>query len=124
MTKKTAKPLLSCLLTAALMTGLCLNASAITYPNSYWPLQDQWISASEAKDPDQIISVTQRIYDLLIPYGLDQDVCYNLEPKCGMTSWAYEIKGDLDNAVLWLNRQVELERWLADNVGGDRKSVV
>lgn len=118
MTKKTAKPLLSCLLTAALMAGLCLNASAITYPNSYWPLQDQWISASEAKDPDQIISVTQRIYDLLIPYGLDQDVCYNLEPKCGMTSWAYEIKGDLDNAVLWLNRQVELERWLADNVGG------
>lgn len=122
--KKIAKRLLACGLTAALMAGLCISASAITYPSSYWPLHSEWETASQSQDPDQIISVTQRTYDLLIPYGLDQDVCYNLEPKCGMASWACEIKGDLDNAVLWLQRQLDMDRWLAANVGGYQDAIL
>ena len=60
---------------------------------------------------------------MLRPYGLNQDVCENLEPKCAMASWAYEIKGDLDNAILWLERQVELASWLNAN-GSDRRDTL
>lgn len=33
--------------------------------------------------PEQVISVAQQTYDLLMPLGLGEDVCYNLEPKAG-----------------------------------------
>lgn len=119
MQRKFARRLLTSVLAAALMAGMCLTASAFEYPNSYWPLQDEWIAASESQDPDRVIASAQKIYDMLRPYGLNQDVCENLEPKCAMASWAYEIKGDVDNAILWLERQVELASWLNAN-GSDR----
>ena len=86
--KKSARRLLSCAMATAMVAGLCITASAFTYPSSYWPLQDQWLEATQAQNADQIISVAQQTYDLLIPYGLNQDVCYNLEPKCAQASWA------------------------------------
>ena len=116
--KKTAKRLLSLVVTAALMAGLCISASAITYPSKYWPLHDKWLAITAETGPDEVISIAQQTYDLLYPYGLDQDVCYNLEPKCALASWASEIKGDVNGAILWLQRQQELATWLSQNVGG------
>ena len=122
--KKIARRLLTSALATALAAGLCITASAFTYPSNYWPLQDSWIAATEAQNADQVISVAQQTYDLLIPYGLNQDVCYNLEPKCGLASWACEIKGDLDGAILWLQRQLELDQWLDANVGNYHDSII
>ena len=72
--KKIARRLLTSALATALAAGLCITASAFTYPSNYWPLQDSWIAATEAQNADQVISVAQQTYDLLIPYGLNQDV--------------------------------------------------
>ena len=116
--------LTSLLLATALVAGLCITASAFTYPSSYWPLQDKWIAVSEGQDADQILSVAGQTYDLLRPYGLNESVCYNLEPKCGLASWACEVKGDLDGAIQWLERQLELDDWLDANVGGYHDSII
>ncbi len=122
--KKSARRLLSCAMATAMVAGLCITASAFTYPSSYWPLQDQWLEATQAQNADQIISVAQQTYDLLIPYGLNQDVCYNLEPKCAQASWACEIKGDIDGAIMWLQRQLELDRWLDANVSSYHDAII
>ena len=122
--KKSVRRLLSCAMATAMVAGLCMTASAFTYPSSYWPLQEQWTEATQAQNPDQIISVAQQTYDLLIPYGLSQDVCWNLEPKCAQASWACEIKGDIDGAILWLQRQLEMDYWLTENVSSYRDSIL
>ena len=57
--------LFSCALAAALMAGLCLPASAygsFKYPSAYWKLHSAWEAA--AGDPDQVISVAQKTYEL------------------------------------------------------------
>jgi len=115
--KKLAKRLLSCALAAALAAGMCLTASAFTYPGAYWALHSAWDEAVAAKDPDQVISVAQQVYDLLTPLGLGQDVCANLWPKSQTASWACEIKGDIDGAITWAERQYTFAKWLTDNVG-------
>ena len=53
--KKSARSLLSCAMETAMVAGLCITASAFTYPSSYWPLQDQWLEATQAQNADQII---------------------------------------------------------------------
>lgn len=113
--RKPLRKLLSAALAAALMAGMCISASAFTYPSSYWPLHNKWESISSGSDADAIISVAQQTYDLLIPYGLSEDVCWNLEPKAAKASWACEVKGDLSGAITWLERQLSLARWLHDN---------
>ena len=67
---KFIRRLLSGALAAALTAGMCLTASAygdFKYPNSYWPLQNEWVAAVEAKNSDQIIASAQKIYDALMP---------------------------------------------------------
>ena len=39
--KKHLRRLMSVALAAALSASLCISASALTYPSSYWPLHDQ-----------------------------------------------------------------------------------
>lgn len=102
--KKPLRKLLSAALAAALMVGMSVSAFAFTYPSSYWPLHSQWESVSGGSDANAIISVAQQTYDLLIPYGLSEDVCWNLEPKAAAASWACEVKGDLSGAITWLER--------------------
>ena len=55
-------------------------------------------------------------FRLLMPLGLGEDVCYNLEPKAGRASWACEMKGDIDGAILWLERQRTFASWLDQNI--------
>ena len=100
--KKNMRRLLSAALAAVMVTGMCFTASAFTYPSAYWKLHSAWDEAVAAKSPEQVISVAQQTYDLLMPLGLGEDVCYNLEPKAGRASWACEMKGDIDGAILWL----------------------
>ncbi len=113
--KKSLRRILSTALAAVLMSGMCLTASAFTYPSSYWPLHNQWEAISGGSDTDAILAVAQQTYDLLMPLGLSQDVCWNLEPKCAKASWICENKGDLDGAITWLERQLSFAQWLHDN---------
>lgn len=113
--KKQLRRLMSVALAAALSASLCISASAFTYPSSYWPLHDQWAAVSEGTDASAIVSVAQQTYDLLVPLGLSEDVCWNLEPKCARASWVCEVTGDLDGAILWQERQLEFAQWLHDN---------
>ena len=79
--KSIRRRILSLALSAALMCGMAVSASAFTSPSAYWKLHSAWDEAVSAQNLDQIISVAQQTYDLLMPYGLGTDVCYNLEPK-------------------------------------------
>ncbi len=115
MMSKLMRRLFSCALAAALTAGLCLPASAygnFKYPSAYWKLHSAWEAA--AGDPDQVISVAQKNYDLLTPLGLGQDVCENLEPKAMMASWACEVKGDIAGAITWAERERTYAKWLTE----------
>lgn len=114
--KRTLRRLAAAALTTALVLGLSLPASAFTYPNAYWPLHDGWAEAVSSQDINQTISIGAQTYDMLMQYGLCTDVCYNLEPKCDQVAWCYEMLGDVDNAILWRQRQLQLAQWLNDNV--------
>lgn len=122
--KKILRRAAAAALTAALVMGLSLPASAFTYPNSYWPLHDAWSSAVSSQNIDQTISIGTQTYDLLMQYGLSTDVCYNLEPKCDQVAWCYEMKGDLNNAILWRQRQLQLAQWLNDNVASYKDTII
>lgn len=113
--KKLLRRLLALSMAAALTVGMSAAVSAFTYPKSYWPLHDQWESISSGSDTAAILTNVQKTYDLLRPLGLSQDVCWNLEPKCAKASWICEVQGDLNGAVTWLQRQLELAQWLHDN---------
>ena len=113
--KKHLRRLMSAALAAALSASLCVSASAFTYPSSYWPLHNQWESVSGGSDAGAITSVAQQTYDLLVPLGMSEDVCWNLEPKCAAASWACEVSGDVDGAITWLERQLTFAQCLHDN---------
>ena len=115
--RKVFRRLASLALAAALTAGLCCApVSAFTYPSAYWALHSAWDEAVNAKSTSQVISVAQQTYDLLMQLGLSEDVCYNLEPKCARASWCAEIQGDLDGAIMWLERQRTFASWLDTNV--------
>ena len=99
--KKTMRRLLSAALVAVMVTGMCFTASAFTYPSAYWKLHSAWDEAVAAKSPEQVISVAQQTYDLLMPLGLGEDVCYNLEPKAGRASWACGWNGSAPLPAGW-----------------------
>lgn len=122
--KKILRRMAAAALTAALVMGLSLSASAFTYPNSYWPLHDAWSEAVNSQNIDQTISIGAQTYDLLMQYGLSTDVCYNLEPKCDQVAWCYELKGDINNAILWRQRQLQLAQWLNDNVASYQDTLI
>ena len=113
--KKHLRRLMSVALAAALSASLCISASAFTYPSSYWPLHNQWEAISGGSDAGAITSVAQQTYDLLVPMGMSEDVCWNLEPKCATAAWACEVSGDVDGAITWLERQLTFAQWLHDN---------
>lgn len=122
--KKILRRLAAGALTAALVMGLSLPASAFTYPNSYWPLHDAWSAAVSSQNIDETISIGTQTYNLLMQYGLNTDVCYNLEPKCDQVAWCYELKGDMSNAILWRQRQLQLAQWLNDNVASYQDTII
>ena len=103
-------------LTGALMSGMLLQASAFSYPQAYWPLQASWAQVQQNQDINGTISVAQQTYDLFKNYPLGTEVCQILEPICAKAAWCYEMRGDVDNAVLWLQRQLTYAQWLNDNV--------
>lgn len=110
------KRLLSLALTGTLASGLCMQSSAFSFPSAYWPLQAAWFEATEAQDMDATISTAQKTYELFKDDALCQEICEILEPYCNQAAWCYEIKGDLDNAILWRQRQLTHAQWLNDNV--------
>ncbi len=124
--KKTLRRLLASALCACLLAGACVTASAaeFKYPSAYWPLHSDWEAAAAAGDADKIISTAQKTYELLSQYDLCEDVCYNLEPKCGRASWCCEMKGDLDGAIKWLELQRRYAAWLDQNVKSYRDTLL
>ncbi len=113
--KKFGKRLIAVALTGALASGLCLQASAFTYPTEYWPLQASWNDVQINQDVAGTLSVAQQTYDLFQGYALGQEVCLILEPICGKAAWCCELQGDIDGAVVWLQRQQVYAQWLNDN---------
>lgn len=95
---------------------MCITASAYTYPSAYWKLHDAWSQAVAAKSADQVLTVAQQTYDLLMKDPLCADICNNLESKCARASWCAEMKGDLAGAVKWLERERTFAQWLDKNV--------
>ena len=115
--KKIGSRLAALALTGALMSGLCIQTSAaFSYPQAYWPLQASWAQVQQAQDVSGTISVAQQTYDLFKSYPLGTEVCQILEPICGKAAWCYEMQGDVDNTILWLQRQLTYAQWLNDNV--------
>ena len=113
--KNLFRRLVAMTLTLSLAASMCASVSAFTYPSSYWPLHDAWAAAVEAQDAAETIAVAQKTYDLLMPLGIGMDVCQNLEPKCARASWCCEMRGDLAGALMWLERQYPLTKWLDEN---------
>ena len=71
--KKALRRFLSAAMAAALVAGMCMTASAFTYPSSYWPLHNQWETVSAGSDTGAIITLAQQIYDELMPLGMSYD---------------------------------------------------
>lgn len=113
--RKTLRRTLAALLSAALLSGMCLTASAFTYPSAYWKLHSAWDEAVNSKNVEQTLSVAQQTYDLLTKEAICADICYNLEPKCSKASLCAEMKGDIDGAITWLKRQRTFAQWLHEN---------
>ena len=115
--KKQLRRLLSLVVAAALTAGMTLTASAaFTYPSAYWKLHDAWAAAVSAKNADQVLTLAKQTYDLLTPYGMNENVCGNLEVKCAQAAWCSEQKGDIAGAITWLQRQRSMAAWLDANV--------
>lgn len=110
-----SRRLLASMLTICLTSGMCVTASAFTFPQAYWPLNSAWETAVSTQDADSVISVAQQTYDLLTQYEICAEICYNLEPKSARAAWCAELKGDLDSAILWLQRQRVFADWLDKN---------
>ncbi len=122
--KKRVKRLMALALSAALALSMTLTAgAAYKFPNAYWKLQDAWVAAQKAQDPDKTIAAAQKTWDLLYKDGPNTEICGNLEFKCGIASWCCEMKGDINGAYLWMNRQEEMARWLTAH-GTDRRDVL
>lgn len=117
MKKKVVSLCLALLMAVSLITPSFAALPWTGWPGAYWPLQAEWIEASDrnVNDPDRIIDVTKKTYDLLKPYMPHSSPYGATEPLCELTSWAYETRGDLDNAILWLERQLEMDYWFIDN---------
>ena len=64
--KKLFRRLMAVAVAAALTAGMCITASAYTYPSAYWKLHDAWSQAVAAKSADQVLTVAQQTYDLLM----------------------------------------------------------
>ena len=122
--KRVLRRLLSSAMAAVLVAGMCINASAFTYPSSYWPLHDQWATVSAGTDAKAIVSLAQKIYDNLMPLGMSYDVCGNLEVKCAKASWACEVTGDIAGAITWLDRQLTMAKWLNANGHGYKDTLL
>lgn len=111
--------IVSFVLCLILMCGLGLTAHAATfkYPSAYWPLHSAWEKAANDKDNDKLLSVAEDTYNMLRPLGICEDVCLNLEPKCGQAAFICEMRGDLEKTILWLERWQEVALWLNENYG-------
>lgn len=103
------------ILAVAIVCGICGGAYEFKYPSAYWPLQSAWEKAVQEQDGQAVISVAQDTYDLLMPLGLQEPVCLNLEPKCARASWVCEMNGDFAGAMMWMERQMVFARWLHNN---------
>ena len=54
--KKLFRRLMAVAVAAALTAGMCITASAYTYPSAYWKLHDAWSQAVAAKSADQVLT--------------------------------------------------------------------
>jgi hypothetical protein len=115
MMNKLARRLLSAALSGVLMAGMCMTASAFTFPQAFWPLQQELADVRNSNDPDQYISIAEKMYEVFSPYELCREVCENMQFVAKDASWACEIKGDIDGAIMWAERQYTYSKWLTDN---------
>ncbi|MBR6259495.1 MAG: S-layer homology domain-containing protein, partial [Oscillospiraceae bacterium] len=115
--KKTAlKRALALLLALITICCLCVSSLAFDVPDGYWEALDAWRSAVASKDVDATIKTSADLYDMIKDIKKEFDLCNDiLHPLCAKASWCCEIKGDLDGAAMWLERQLEADRWLDDN---------
>lgn len=114
--KKRMRRMAALALAGALIVGLSIPAAAFSFPSAYWPLQEAWSAAVSSQDVNATLSTAQRTYDLFRGQPLCKEICEILEPRCSQAAWCCELKGDLDGAILWRQRQLTYAQWLNDNV--------
>lgn len=107
-----------------LMLGLCGGAGAFSYPSAYWPLQSAWDRVQQEQNVEETLSVAQKTYDLFQDYPLGKEVCQILEPVCNLAAWCCELKGDLNGAIVWRERQLTYAQWLNDNFASYRDTLL
>jgi|GEM_PF-1760051 len=111
--KRRSKRFVTLILAGLLAAALVLPAAAFDVPDGYWEVRQAWFDAHAAKDVDAFLAAAPKVYDLLANTERDRDLCNDvLHPLCSRASWLCEMRGDLDGAVLWLERQLEADRWL------------
>ena len=108
-------------LSAALLIAPGVSASGL--PDEYDQLRSDWEAAAASQDPVQVIQAAGQSWQLLSQDGLSIEDCLELESQCALASWACEVRGDIEEAQLWLERQTICVRQLADS-GEDREQAL
>ena len=119
--KRMAFRLAAAVLAAALTAGTAVSAAG--QPEVNQALRREWSQAAASQDPEQVLQAAGQSWELLSRDGLTPADCLELEPQCALASWASEVTGELEDAMLWLERQAMCTGLLATE-GEDRNSAL
>lgn len=119
--KQAARRLIAYFLCAALTGGVWMTASAESSADDR--LAADWDEAVAAQDTRQVISLAGRIYDRALEEETDETDWAVLEETCALASWCAELEGDLEDAVLWLERQRAFAQLLEERGAGASQTV-
>ena len=115
-----------CSLTALMLAAVLLAGPGVSAAGSsarYESRQQAWAQALASEDPLQVLEAADQNWEQLSQDGLSSEDCQELESQCALASWASEVRGDLEEAQLWLERQAICTQQLIES-GQDRNSAL
>ena len=101
--RKILRSLTALMLAAVLLAGPGVSAAGSSA--RYESRQQAWAQALASEDPLQVLEAADQNWEQLSQDGLSSEDCQELESQCALASWASEVRGDLEEAQLWLERQ-------------------
>lgn len=90
-------------------------AMAYEHPGGIWAYLKQWDSAWANGDYDTIIRLADPMMALYNGESSNKDNCNIRRSICEKAARACEVKGNLEKAVEWYNREQEYNNWLNSN---------
>ena len=116
MIKKYGKYLLTFILCLVIIRGMTSELeAAYKHPSALWQHFDKWSAALESNDYDAILELAPKIEALYSGEALNTTNCEMLSNVCGFAARASEVKGKLEHAVEWLNKQLIYDNYLNEN---------